>query len=69
MDKHRYGGVWDAAIEIRGGLAATKRTKRWKGGVSSPHLARETTPNASACQLRTRCEWIAAIKRCALADE
>lgn len=68
MDEHRYSGVWGAAMEIRGGLAATKRT-RWKGGVSSPHLAREKTPNASACQLRTRCEWIAAIKRCAVADE
>ena len=27
MDKHRYGGVWGAVIEIRGGHAATKR--RW----------------------------------------
>lgn len=59
-----------AALRLRSEVGSLRPSERsGRGGVSSPHLAREKTPNANACQLRTRCEWIAAIKRCAVADE
>ena len=62
--------VASGTLRLRSEVGSLRPSERsGRGGVSSPHLAREKTPNANACQLRTRCEWIAAIKRCAVADE
>ena len=58
-----------AALRLRSEVGSLRPSER-SGRVESLS-ASSTGENArcECCQLRTRCEWIAAIKRCAVADE